>query len=122
MAKEDDMLLSTIESWGIVDVDSTLRRFCGDKELFVFCIKEFAKDENFERMKIGFENKNYQEAFETAHMLKGVLVNLGMNGIYNKVYNLVELLRAGKYSEADTFKNEVLQDFEDFKRKAAMLG
>ena len=38
--------------------------------------------------------KNYKEAFEAAHSLKGVLGNLSLTPLYDKVCKMTELLRA----------------------------
>ena len=40
--------------------------------------------------------KNYKEAFEAAHSLKGVLGNLSLTPLYDKVCEITELLRAGE--------------------------
>lgn len=50
-------------------------------------------DSNFEILKKSIKNKNYEEAFSSAHTLKGVLSNFGLTPLYNKVVEIVEPLR-----------------------------
>ena len=39
------------------------------------------------------ENKNYEDAFRSAHTLKGVCQNLSFDRLYEVSYELTELLR-----------------------------
>ena len=76
---------------------------CLNNEAFYFKLIDKAINNNsFDNLKKELEEKNYDEAFNIAHSLKGVLGNLSLTPLYEIVFELTELLRARKdidYSE-----------------------
>ena len=53
----------------------------------------FLEDSSYMQLKQAMADKNYEEAFRSAHTLKGVCQNLSFDRLYEVSYNLTELLR-----------------------------
>ena len=63
------------------DTDGALARFLGDTEMY------------FDMLLESLEKKDYQEAFNAAHTLKGSAAALGLTPLYESVCKVVEDLR-----------------------------
>ena len=57
-----------------------------------FALK-FLEDQSYLQLKQALENKNYEDAFRSAHTLKGVCQNLSFDRLYEVSNELTELLR-----------------------------
>lgn len=90
-----DELLKRLKSEGC-DVDGSMDRFLDDKDFYVSCFKEVLDDPAFEQLNSALDNKKIKEAFDAAHTLKGIILNLGITPLYEIVVHIVEPLRAGK--------------------------
>ena len=77
------------------DVDGTMQRFLNNEALYFKCLKKFLTDPNFEMLKKAKAEGNVEEAFKSAHTMKGFLSNLGINKIYVPLQPVVEKLRSG---------------------------
>lgn len=53
----------------------------------------FLEDSSYMQLKQAMADKNYEEAFRSAHTLKGVCQNLSFDCLYEVSHNLTELLR-----------------------------
>lgn len=85
-------LLDQLKEYG-VDVDTGVARFVGKQDLYVKFLGKFLQDTSFEGMKNCIEQKQYPEAFEYAHSLKGVCGNLSLSPVTEQVSELTEILR-----------------------------
>ena len=56
-------------------------------------ILKFLEDQSYLQLKQTLENKNYEDAFRSAHTLKGVCQNLSFDRLYEVSNELTELLR-----------------------------
>ena len=54
---------------------------------------KFLEDQSYLQLKQALENKNYEDAFRSAHTLKGVCQNLSFDRLYVDSNDLTELLR-----------------------------
>ena len=54
---------------------------------------KFHEDLSYLQLKQALENKNYEDAFRSAHTLKGVCQNLSFDRLYEASNELTELLR-----------------------------
>ena len=62
-----------------VDFDNTLeKRLMGSEELYQKCLFMFADNENVVGYKNAIAEKNYDEAFDNIHALKGTAANVGI--------------------------------------------
>lgn len=99
----DDNLKKQLEENG-ADVDTTLKRFMGNETIYLKFIKKFLDDKNFQAIKNGLEQNNYEAAFAGAHSLKGVAGNLGLNPVYEAASEMSELLRNAQNDGVDAEK------------------
>ena len=86
--------LALLEDWGC-DISGALPRFLQDEDFMLDCIKQVAADPSFERLSSALACGDVKEAFEAAHMLKGISANTGLTPIYELAVKLVEPLRGG---------------------------
>ena len=54
---------------------------------------KFLEDPSYLQLKQALENKNYEDAFRSAHTLKGICQNLSFDRLYKVSHELTELLR-----------------------------
>ena len=54
---------------------------------------KFLEDPSYLQLKQTLENKNYEDAFRSAHTLKGICQNLSFDRLYEVSHELTELLR-----------------------------
>lgn len=90
-----DRKIEELREWGC-DIDNTMERMLFDKEFYLECLTDIPNDPNFSRLSNALVKQDVTAAFDGAHTLKGVFINLGLTPMYNKVVEIVEPLRAGK--------------------------
>lgn len=72
--------------------EAVLGRLHGEALIQRFTLK-FLEDQSYLQLKQALENKNYEDAFRSAHTLKGVCQNLSFDRLYEVSNELTELLR-----------------------------
>ena len=72
--------------------EDVLRRLPNEALIRKFTLK-FLEDQSYLQLKQTLENKNYEDAFRSAHTLKGVCQNLSFDRLYEVSNELTELLR-----------------------------
>ncbi|MEG1992620.1 MAG: Hpt domain-containing protein [Acetivibrio sp.] len=106
-----------LEEWGC-DIKNSLPRFVDDEEFYLEYIYKFKKEEGFLQLGNCLKEKKNQEAFEYAHMLKGVSGNLGLTPIYEIMCEMVEILRNKKDKEeiesVNTLYIKGMENFQEF--------
>ncbi len=90
------------------DVEATLNRFMGKDELYVKFLGKFPADQNYANLGTRLEAGAFKEAYECAHALKGVVGNLGLTPLYEKVSALVEELRNKADEDVDAARADEL--------------
>lgn len=118
-SQETDALLSKLYAWGC-DVDSALPRFLDDKDLYCNFVRQVAEEESFPLLGDAIKKGDAKLAFEKAHELKGVLANMSLTPLYNLVVEIVEPLRAGKWSGVEENYQRLQDQWAYF--RSAILG
>ena len=90
------------------DVDATLKRFMGNETLYMKFIMKFLDDKNFAGVKENLGKKDYEAAYVSAHTLKGVTANLGLDPVYKVVSQISDMLKGKSPEEVDHEKLEEL--------------
>ena len=72
--------------------EEVLGRLQSEALIRKFTLK-FLEDPSYLQLKLALENKNYEDAFRSAHTLKGVCQNLSFDRLYEVSNELTELLR-----------------------------
>ena len=88
--------LEKLNLWGC-DINGALERLVDDQDLYISCLIMFSEDAGFESLQQDIRTKNYAQAFEHAHTLKGVAANLGLTPIFDSISAVVEALRSQHY-------------------------
>ncbi len=88
-----DIQMSTRLEEADFDVTGTLERFMNKEDLYLKFLKKFKEDKNMQELIDTIEQGDIETAFRSAHTLKGVTANLGINLVYKKVIPVVEILR-----------------------------
>jgi len=96
-----------------VDYDEGVRRFAGKPQIYEKYLLKLFEGHLMEDLQRELEAKDYEGAFRTAHDLKGTSGNLSVNKFYNKVCELVEILR-GNVVDGDPMEafNEAMRLYE----------
>ena len=95
------LTIEQLEEFG-VNTKEGLNR-CMNKEAFYFkMLKMGLANDSFEKLEKALAAGNLEEAFESAHALKGVLGNLALTPIYTPLAEMTEMLRAKR--DADYVK------------------
>ena len=95
----DAAFRASLEKLG-ADVDNTLHRFMENEALYLKFLKKFQDDQSFSNIQKYLEEQNAEEVFKSAHTLKGVAANLGLDPVARYASDLTEMLR-GKTSLAE---------------------
>lgn len=62
------------------------------------------------------EDKNFDQAFDCAHTLKGVAGNLALNPLFKKISSIVEKLRAKDYENLVSMVKEIEAEYDNYKK------
>ena len=76
------------------DYKLVLSRLMMDKMVDRF-IRKFLDDQSYNLLMKSLDEKNYQEAFRASHTLKGLCLNLCLDGLFKPINELTEALRGG---------------------------
>lgn len=103
-------IFEILEDWNC-DIHTAMDRFLNNEELFLSCLKTFARDPEFAKLNDAVQTESYEEAFEYAHNLKGVSGNLGLTPLYQSLVTIVESLRSKNYQNIHMELSDVNEQF-----------
>lgn len=106
-------LLDSMAAYG-ADTEGVLDRFMDDEELYATCLDEFVETTDLEGLHNYIDAKDYDNAFEVAHALKGVSGNLGLTPLFKVACVLVEALRGKEYDNLEAQYKEVFDKMQEF--------
>ena len=92
------------------DYEGTISRLMKDEIIKKFVIK-FLNDKSYEELKSNLESSNMEDAFRSAHTLKGVASNLGMTKLYTVGSEITETLRHKEYDGVDVMFEAVEKEY-----------
>lgn len=80
-----------------LDTDAMIEKFMDSEAMFRKYFGKFftAADEVVERLSAAVENGDLEQTERSAHALKGLAGNIGLNGVYDPAKKIVNDLRAG---------------------------
>lgn len=96
---------AALEEMGM-DVDNTVKRFMGNEALYLKFLNKYQTDQSVASIQQYISEQNAEEAFKSAHTLKGVAANLGLDPIAQCASDIVEIFR-GKTTFADVDTNRL---------------
>lgn len=86
------MTIDSLRKFG-ANIEEGLERCMGMEDFYLEMVELGLSDERFETLGPLLEGKRFDEAFEVAHALKGVIGNLALGPLYNTILDIAELLR-----------------------------
>ena len=95
-----------------VELEPVLRRFLGKEEMYLKFLKRFLEDDSYTKMQISLEAYDAEGAFKACHTLKGVVTNLGLDGIMKTVIPITEKLRAGSLEGILELQKQLEKEYE----------
>lgn len=111
---------AALEEMGM-NVNSTVSRFMGKEELYLKFLNKFQTDQSVANIQQYIAEQNVEEVFKSAHTLKGVAANLGLDPIARCASDIVELFRGKtQFSEIDTDRLGVLNEELNASHEALM--
>ena len=96
----DEKFRKQLEENG-TDVDTVLKRFLGNEAMYMKFIMKFLDDKSYQGLMESIGNRDYEEAFRSAHTLKGVTANLGIEPVCAAATLITDLLRNKQPEEVD---------------------
>lgn len=100
-----------LENAGI-DVQSLINRLMGNEALITRFMQKFIDDDSFEKLSAAICDENYEAALAASHTLKGMCGNLSITKLFDLFTKQVELIRAGKNTEAVGLMPEITQTYK----------
>ncbi|MCM1284036.1 MAG: Hpt domain-containing protein [Muribaculaceae bacterium] len=91
-----------------IDVASAKDRFMGNEQMFKHFLYQLPERDLFQNLVDKLEEKNVEEAFAAAHTIKGLVGNLSLSGLGQRVNPVVEALRAGNLPSEE--EQQLLKD------------
>ena len=99
-----------------VNTEEGLRRLMNNETFYLRLVNMALDDAGFGKLSDAVANSDRKAAFEAAHALKGVLGNLSLTPMYEKVSEMTELLRAGKDADYALLLRQLLEQRDELIR------
>lgn len=93
------------------DYEDVKARLLSDARIRRFALM-FLRDSSMDELRTAMSETNYEKAFQAAHTLKGVCLNLGLKGLYEPTAKITEMLRNSKYDEAEQMMEELEAEYK----------
>lgn len=74
-------MINQLNDYG-ANTKEAMDRMVNDEAFYKECLITFTTDPGFEKLGQAIQNKDAEAAFESAHALKGVAGNLGLDPLY----------------------------------------
>ena len=95
-----------------IEVDQALGRVMNNEGLLERLLQKFLEDRNYSTLAEAMQNRQYAQALDAAHTLKGICGNLSMQGLYLLSSRLVDLLRQERWEEASLVLPELTEAYQ----------
>lgn len=97
------------------DMKVTMERFMDDEEFYAQCFESMLTDEGFEKLGEALKTHDIDVAFDIAHMLKGIIVNMGITSLYETIVPIVESLRKRNDAGLEPAYKELMAEREKYR-------
>lgn len=89
------------------DTATGLGRCAGKESLYLRLVSTVPKQPDFDRMAEAIAAGDFKTGFEAAHSLKGILGNLSLSPLYEKVCEITDYLRNGTEMDYSPLLSEI---------------
>lgn len=104
-----------------IDIESVLNRFMGNEQLLNTFLAKFIQTTDFEKLRQQVSNLDWENAYVTAHHLKGQCANFSFTELFNLLTEQLEALRNEDYEKVTSLippifieKQKVIQIVESY--------
>ncbi len=104
-------LAENLSSYGIDYLDG-LDRVDGEADFYKRLAAKFLDNTQFDAFLLAMQDKDYDEAFNAIHALKGVSGNLSFNVLFHSSADVCDALRQKDYQAAEKLTVKVKSDYE----------
>ncbi len=104
--------LDVLKSLG-VDTDKGLAMCMGNEALYLKLVNSVPTEKRFDDLAKAIDEGNLDAAFDAAHALKGVLGNLSLTPLYDKIAEITELLRGKADADYKGLMAELISKRDD---------
>lgn len=104
-----------------IDIQGSLARFSNFEPMYIKYLKRFNSEPTYDALKQAVENQNFAEIETTAHTLKGIAGNLGLNTLYKDFNLIVQAVRSSNNDEALALCKEIDPKVEIVRNAIAQL-
>lgn len=109
------LTIDALREYG-ANVDEGLARCINNEALYLRFAGTVVDEKSFDKLHEALSANNLDEAFDAVHALKGVLGNLAITPIYDKVVEITELLRARTDMDYSSLEAEIEAKREELRK------
>lgn len=96
------------------DTKSAINRLLNNEETYLTFLGKYKGTFHVDELGEYLGNKQYQEAFDCVHNIKGASGNLGLTPLYSAASALTEKLRANDYTGIDEIYEQLSAAYQTF--------
>ncbi len=96
------------------DTKSAINRLLGSEATYLTFLEKYKKTFHVAELGELLNQKQYQDAFDCVHNIKGAAGNLGLTPLYNASSTLTEKLRANDYTDLESIYQQLSDAYRDF--------
>ncbi|MBC8569484.1 Hpt domain-containing protein [Zongyangia hominis] len=104
-----------LNSLGIA-VEATLERYGGDEDMLLRFLKMFSEDGTLALLKDAVKSHNQSAMERTAHALKGITANLGMEELSAMYQCMVKMIRQGDTGDMEALFAQICEEHQKMVR------
>lgn len=104
-----------------IEAESTRKRFCGDADLLVSMLHEFADEDLLEKLPAALGSRDFAVVERVSHAVKGTSANLGFKDLSLACDQVVQAVRAGRTDEVDGLSADALGRYRAIRAGIASL-
>ena len=108
------LTIEKLKEYG-ANVEEGLARCLNNEAFYLRLVLKTIDDNRVSVLENAINNKEYKQAFELAHSLKGVYGNLSLSPLFNIVCEITELLRANKDIDYSNYLEKLNLKFNELK-------
>lgn len=111
------LTIEKLKEYG-ANTDEGLKRCLNNADFYISLVTSAIPDTRIDELAAAIASKDFDNAFETAHALKGMYGNIAITPIYKPICEITELLR----NRTDTDYTALLEEAAAQKQKLAALS
>lgn len=104
-----------------IDIQGSLERFSNFEPMYIKYLKRFNTEPTYDALKEAVSAQDFGAIETTAHTLKGIAGNLGLNTLFTDFDNIVKAVRAQENDKALELCHEIESKVEQVRAAIAQL-